>query len=72
MPKLLENYLDSRGLTLSPEKTLITHLDEGFDFLGINFRSYKTNKGMVIKTKPSNSSRECPELSHHFLPLFQV
>lgn len=56
VPKLLENYLDSRGLTLSPEKTLITHLDEGFDFLGINFRSYKTNKGMVIKTKPSNSS----------------
>ena len=56
VPKLLEDYLDSRGLTLSPEKTLITHLNDGFDFLGINFRSYGTKKGIEVKTKPSKSS----------------
>ena len=27
-------YMKERGLTLSPEKTLITHIEEGFDFLG--------------------------------------
>ena len=56
VPKLLEEYLDSRGLTLSPEKTLITHLDDGFDFLGVNFRSYRTKKGIRVKTKPSKGS----------------
>lgn len=56
VPKLLEDYLDNRGLTLSPEKTLITHLDDGFDFLGINFRSYRTKKGIKVKTKPSKGS----------------
>ena len=30
--KLLENYLNDRGLTLSPEKTLITHLKRGLTF----------------------------------------
>ncbi len=29
-----------RGLSLSPEKTVITHIDEGFDFLGQNIRKY--------------------------------
>ena len=56
VPKLIEEYLDSRGLTLSPEKTLITHLDDGFDFLGINFRSYKTKRGVKVKNKPSKGS----------------
>lgn len=54
--KLLENYLNDRGLTLSPEKTLITHLDEGFDFLGINFRNYKTRNGNKVLIKPSKNS----------------
>ena len=28
--------LEERGLTLSPDKTRLTHIDEGFDFLGLN------------------------------------
>ena len=56
VPELLKGYLDVRGLTLSSEKTFITHLDEGFDFLGINFRSYKTRNGVKVITKPSKSS----------------
>jgi integrase len=29
-----------RGLQLSPEKTCITHIEQGFDFLGQNLRKY--------------------------------
>jgi RNA-directed DNA polymerase len=34
-------FLQERGLELSLEKTKITHIDEGFDFLGFNLRKYK-------------------------------
>jgi RNA-directed DNA polymerase len=37
---LLEHFLRERGLTLSPEKTRITHIDKGFDFLGQTIRKY--------------------------------
>ena len=33
---LLTDFLAERGLQLSEEKTLITHISEGFDFLGFN------------------------------------
>ena len=33
---LLEPYLSEKGLTLAEDKTLITHIDDGFDFLGFN------------------------------------
>ena len=39
MPVLV-TFLEKRGLTLSPEKTKITHITEGFDFLGWNIRKY--------------------------------
>ena len=39
MPVLV-TFLAKRGLTLSPEKTRITHITEGFDFLGWNIRKY--------------------------------
>jgi RNA-directed DNA polymerase len=37
----------SVGLQLSPEKTLVTHVDDGFDFLGQNLRKY--NGKLLIK-----------------------
>ena len=37
---LVKEFLSVRGLTLSEEKTKITHIDEGFDFLGFNIRKY--------------------------------
>ena len=37
---LIEEFLSVRGLMLSKEKTKITHIDEGFDFLGFNLRKY--------------------------------
>lgn len=49
---LVESFLHERGLELSQEKTKITHIDDGFDFLSINVRKYK---GKCI-TKPSKKS----------------
>jgi RNA-directed DNA polymerase len=37
---LVEAFLRERGLELSPEKTVITHIAAGFDFLGQNIRKY--------------------------------
>ena len=48
----IQEFLVTRGLELSPEKTVISHIDEGFDFLGWNFRKYK---GKLI-IKPSRKS----------------
>lgn len=50
--ELLSPFLKERGLELSEEKTLITHIDDGFDFLGWNFRKYK---GKLL-IKPSRDS----------------
>ncbi|QSR36750.1 group II intron reverse transcriptase/maturase [Marinobacterium iners] len=36
----IEAFLAERGLELSNEKTQITHISEGFDFLGQNVRKY--------------------------------
>ena len=41
---VIEEFLAQRGLTLSPRKTRITHVTEGFDFLGWNLRW--TRKGL--------------------------
>jgi len=37
---LIAAFLHERGLSLSVEKTRITHIDDGFDFLGQNVRKY--------------------------------
>ena len=48
----LKSFLAIRGLTLSDEKTHITHIDEGFDFLGFNVRKYKGK--LLIKPSKKN------------------
>ena len=48
----IEQFLSVRGLTLSSDKTKISHIEKGFDFLGQNIRKYK---GKLI-IKPSESS----------------
>jgi RNA-directed DNA polymerase len=37
----IEVFMGERGLQLSPEKTCITHIEDGFDFLGHHIRKYK-------------------------------
>jgi RNA-directed DNA polymerase len=38
---LVERFLHERGLVLSQEKTTITHIEDGFDFLGQQLRKYQ-------------------------------
>jgi RNA-directed DNA polymerase len=45
-------FLKERGLTLSEEKTKVTHIEEGFDFLGQNIRKY----GGKILIKPAKKN----------------
>jgi RNA-directed DNA polymerase len=47
-------FLAERGLELSVEKTSLTHIDEGFDFLGQHIRRY--NGKLIIQ--PSKKSRK--------------
>ncbi len=44
-------FLKERGLELSKEKTKITHINKGFDFLGFNVRKYKEK----LLIKPAKS-----------------
>lgn len=37
----IEEWLQQRGLELNPEKTKITHIGEGIDFLGFHIRQFK-------------------------------
>jgi len=68
---IVERWLSKRGLQLSPEKTRIVHLKDGFDFLGFNVRLYHTpgrkrmtknplfenpREGNKILIKPSRSN----------------
>ncbi|WP_050749345.1 group II intron reverse transcriptase/maturase [Candidatus Regiella insecticola] len=49
---LISMFLKERGLSLSIEKTTITHISKGFDFLGFNIRKYKEK--LLIKPSKSN------------------
>jgi len=50
----VESFLAERGLELSAEKTVLTHIDEGFDFLGQNVRRF--NGKLIIQ--PSKQNRK--------------
>lgn len=50
--ELIKLFLKERGLELSESKTLISHIDDGFVFLGWNLRKYK---GKLL-IKPSKGS----------------
>lgn len=50
---LVAQFLATRGLALSEAKTLITHIDDGFDFLGWHVRRIR---GMLL-VQPSKKNR---------------
>ena len=52
LKRIIQEFLIVRGLELSDNKTFITHIDEGFNFLGWNFKKYKG----VLLIKPSIKS----------------
>jgi RNA-directed DNA polymerase len=49
---VIESFLRERGLVLSAEKTKITHVREGFDFLGQNLRKF----GGKLLIRPSKKN----------------
>jgi RNA-directed DNA polymerase len=49
---LVEQFLRDRGLQLSPEKTCVTHIEQGFDFLGMHVRKYDGK--LLIKPSKKN------------------
>jgi RNA-directed DNA polymerase len=51
---LVEAHLKERGLELSPEKTRITPIETGFDFLGQHVRRYHDGK-LIIKPSAKNN-----------------
>jgi len=51
----VRQFMAARGLELSDEKTRITHISEGFDFLGQNVRKY-TGKLLIKPAKKSVKS----------------
>lgn len=56
----IQTWLQPRGLRLSEAKTKVTHLSEGFDFLGFNVRHYPTpassRTGWKLLIKPSKEA----------------
>ncbi len=48
----MQNFLAERGLQLSEEKTKVTHIQDGLDFLGFNIRKYKQK--LLIKPSKQN------------------
>lgn len=46
---IVQGFLAKRGLSLSEEKTRLTHISTGFDFLGHNIRKYSD----ILLIKPS-------------------
>lgn len=59
--ELIRDFLQTRGLELSEEKTVITHIDDGFDMLGWTFRKFK---GKLI-IKPSKKSLKAIKTALH-------
>ena len=49
---LIEQFLAQRGLSLSPHKTRIVHINDGFDFLGQNLRKFKGS----LRIQPSKKN----------------
>ena len=52
--RVVEEFMKERGLKLSEEKTATTNINDGFDFLGWNFRKFK---GKLL-IQPSTKSKK--------------
>ncbi|MCE5224982.1 MAG: group II intron reverse transcriptase/maturase, partial [Porphyromonadaceae bacterium] len=61
---LITAFLAQRGLSLSEEKTLVTHISEGFDFLGFNIRKYS---GKLLIKPSKKSLRKIGEKLHEII-----
>ena len=65
-PAIVE-FLKERGLTLSEEKTVITGIEQGFDFLGHNIRKYDGK--LLIKPSKKNVKTFLHKIRESFITL---
>ncbi len=61
IPKI-KAFLEPRGVGLSEEKTFITHISEGFDFLGQTIRKFPREKGKSSKLQITPSKRSVQKI----------
>ncbi|MEG4447166.1 group II intron reverse transcriptase/maturase, partial [Microcoleus sp. AT9_B5] len=66
----IEQWLSERGLNLSSEKTLITSMEDGFDFLGFNHRHY--NGKLLIKPTKKKVLDFCKRIGKHIKGMYGV
>ncbi len=59
---MIKDFLKGRGLELSDEKTIITHIENGFDFLGWNFRKY--NGKLLVKPSKKSIDKVTEKISN--------
>ena len=73
---IVKEHVGQRGLELSEEKTLITHISKGFDFLGQNVRKY--NDKLLIKPAKKNVKRFMNDIrtvireNQHIHPMYLI
>lgn len=60
----LKPYLEKRGLELAMDKTKVTHISEGFDFLGFNVKQY--NGKLLIKPSKKSIKKAKMKISETF------
>jgi RNA-directed DNA polymerase len=67
---LIQAWMSYRGLELSAEKTVITSMEDGFDFLGFNSRHY--NGKLLIKPSKKKVLAFCKRLGEEIKSLNSV
>jgi RNA-directed DNA polymerase len=67
---LIQAWMSERGLELSAEKTLITSMEDGFDFLGFNSRHYDGK--LLIKPSKKKVLAFCKRLGEEIKNLSSV
>src|ERR1044071_5200486 len=60
----IQKFMAERGLRLSEEKTVITHIREGFDFLGKTVRKFNTQ----LNLQPSKAAGQTNRGKARMLP----
>jgi len=66
---VVKAFMAERGLVLSSEKTVITYIDHGFDFLGWTVRRFGKGNRPIVLVKPSKKNVKtflvkCREVFH--------
>ncbi len=61
----IHDFLAERGLTLSAEKTMITSIHDGLDFLGQHLRKYGRRATLLITPSKKNVQRFLESIRHY-------